>query len=113
MIGTDYAGSLFANTTYYWRVYAHDGADGSNNWCTSRSFRIIAPFSFVHITDLHVGHDEIGGDWDQDAAKFKIMQDSILAMNPKPAFVVATGDLVHHGSDATGEAVYPYLTGCL
>jgi hypothetical protein len=47
-------------------------------------------FEFVHITDIHVGDSGA-------AARFEQMVDAINALDPAPAFVVMTGDLVNEG----------------
>ncbi len=63
-----------------------------------RAAVVHADFTFVHVSDIHVGaslpaggppHAEI------DEAMFK----EIAALNPKPAFVAATGDICEIGSD--------------
>lgn len=63
------------------------------------------PFSFVHITDLHVAASESFGDEDFDGVVFGQVIDSICALSPKPAFVVATGDICHAGE--WSNAQYP------
>ena len=49
------------------------------------------PFTLVHISDTHI--NSAGA----NSANLKAIADEVNAMDPKPAFVVATGDLVEVG----------------
>lgn len=56
-----------------------------------------ADFSFVHVTDTHITASEAPkSPAAEDAALFR----EISALNPKPAFVVNTGDVCEIGTDA-------------
>lgn len=56
-----------------------------------------ADFTFVHSTDTHVSaSDAPGSNADKDAVLFR----EISALNPKPAFIVNTGDVCEIGTDA-------------
>src|SRR4051794_39058175 len=52
-----------------------------------------AEFSFVHVSDIHVG---AGKNAETDAAMFR----EICALDPKPAFIAGTGDLCETGTEA-------------
>jgi len=64
-----------------------------------------APFSFVHITDLHVAASASAGDYDLDGVAFGQVIAGINGLSPKPAFVVATGDICHAGDWSSAQ--YP------
>ncbi len=49
-------------------------------------------FTFIHCSDVHVG---AGNNHETDAALFA----EIAKLDPKPAFVVATGDICEYGTD--------------
>jgi len=66
-------------------------------------------FDFVHITDLHVADSYSAGSYDLDGEGFRQVRDAINALNPKPAFVVASGDISHAG-DWGWTGMYPALT---
>ena len=73
---------------------------------------VYAQFSFVHITDLHVADGTSAGGYDLNGVKFKQVCDEINNLSPKPAFVVATGDLSHagaYGSNGMFPAITQYL----
>ena len=55
-----------------------------------------ADFSFVHITDTHVTATDAAN---SNAAKDMAMYREISALNPKPAFVMNTGDVCEVGTD--------------
>src|SRR5205823_5769903 len=52
-----------------------------------------ADFTFIHCSDVHVG---AGNNAETDAAMFR----EIAALDPQPAFALATGDICENGTDA-------------
>jgi 3',5'-cyclic AMP phosphodiesterase CpdA len=70
---------------------------------------VFSQFTFVHISDIHVANatSPINSP-DIDGAKFKQMLDKINSLVPKPAFVVASGDISNVGS--YGNGMYGILT---
>ncbi|MFA4852446.1 MAG: metallophosphoesterase [Bacteroidales bacterium] len=67
-----------------------------------------AQFSFVHITDLHVANGLSAGGYDLNGVMFKTVRDNINSLFPKPAFVIATGDISHAGEFGS-DGMYPSL----
>jgi len=69
-----------------------------------------AQFTFVHITDLHVS-DAISllGNYDNNAVMFQCYIKHFANLNPKPAFIVATGDITNIGNSSP-YGMYPTLT---
>lgn len=66
-------------------------------------------FSFVHISDIHVSTEKpLVGNVDSNGIIFSQMLTTINGLNPKPAFVVASGDISNEGSN--GDGMYPMLT---
>ncbi len=66
-------------------------------------------FSFVHISDIHVSNETpLVGSIDSNGIIFSQMISTINNLNPKPAFVVASGDISNAGS--VGDGTYPLLT---
>ena len=63
------------------------------------SFSVVPPFYFIHLTDTHVG--TTGG-----KERFEEMVNYINDLDPSPAFVVISGDLVHWGGGAVGANHY-------
>lgn len=54
-----------------------------------------ADFSFVHVTDTHITASEaVGSPARNDAARFK----EIATLNPRPVFVINTGDVAESGT---------------
>lgn len=68
-----------------------------------------AQITFVHITDLHIADGLSAGDYDLNGAKFSQMQSTIENLNPKPAFVVASGDISHAGNGGPS-GMFPAIT---
>ena len=62
-----------------------------------------ADFTFIHCSDVHVGAGE-------NAETDKKMFREIQALDPKPAFVIATGDICETGTDAQYESYRDVLT---
>ena len=60
--------------------------------------REFSDFSFVQVTDVHIGYDQFSvtpaGDTRQSVEKFTEIINGINELNPKPKFVLITGDLV-------------------
>jgi 3',5'-cyclic AMP phosphodiesterase CpdA len=55
--------------------------------------------TFIHITDLHVGHPAIADDhlFSDTAATLTRVLEMIATMDNKPAFIIASGDLTNRG----------------
>lgn len=68
-----------------------------------------ADFSFVHVTDTHVGATDKP---DSNAAKDAALFREISALSPRPAFVMNTGDVCEIGTDAE-YAIYRKTMGAL
>jgi len=71
-----------------------------------------AQFTFVHISDLHIADGLSAGDYDLNGAEFHQVQTAINNLNPKPAFVVVSGDISHAGNgwpSSMYEALTQYL----
>jgi 3',5'-cyclic AMP phosphodiesterase CpdA len=66
-------------------------------------------FTFVHITDIHVADGLSAGEYDLDGTKFEQMLTTINNLVPKPAFVVAGGDISHAGNGSPS-SMYEALT---
>ena len=70
-------------------------------------------FYFVHITDTHVVNKLFDRN-EVSKKRFTTVIEKIISLNPKPAFVVLTGDIVEWGgSDVTGAMNYQTLLECL
>ena len=73
---------------------------------------LTAQFTFVHITDLHVCDNTFlgnTGNYDMNGDNFQCTLDHINSLNPKPAFVVASGDLSNVGMIGSN-GMYPAIT---
>lgn len=60
-------------------------------------------FNLVHITDLHISPDVCGG-FDPDGRDFKVYAPYLASLSPKPAFVLAGGDISNGGNKDSGQA---------
>jgi 3',5'-cyclic-AMP phosphodiesterase len=69
----------------------------------------VAQFTFVHISDLHIsnGPSEVNNS-DTSGLIFSQMLSTINNLDPKPAFVVASGDISNVGS--SGDGMYSIMT---
>ncbi|MDD5626664.1 MAG: metallophosphoesterase [Patescibacteria group bacterium] len=58
-----------------------------------------APFSFVHITDVHIGGNNF--DWSEEKSycNFALTLEKINTLDPKPAFVLISGDNVEYSKN--------------
>ena len=75
--------------------------------CTLSSF---AQFTFVHITDLHISDaTSYVNSCDNNAVMFQCYIKEFANLNPKPAFVVASGDITNIGNSGP-YGMYPMLT---
>lgn len=55
---------------------------------------------FIHISDLHIDVvDSPTPDAEETATTLKAVREQIEALEPRPAFVIASGDLTNHGSE--------------
>jgi len=57
------------------------------------------PFTFVQITDVHIGGVN-AGEVEESITKFKDTLETIRTLNPKPAFIVITGDDVEWNDES-------------
>jgi len=60
-----------------------------------------AQFSFIHITDIHVADGTLVGsinNYDLNGSEFRCCIRKFRTLNPKPAFIIATGDISNVGS---------------
>jgi len=77
----------------------------------------IAQFSFVQITDLHVADGRLNAyHHDNNGVMFQKVLNAAKELTPKPAFVIATGDIsnVGEGGSCTGsEGMYNAITSHL
>jgi 3',5'-cyclic AMP phosphodiesterase CpdA len=67
-----------------------------------------AQFSFVHISDLHISNTAFPNS-DLNAATFRCYLKEFAAIDPKPAFVVASGDISNMGNKPP-DGMYPAIT---
>jgi len=66
-------------------------------------------FTFVHITDLHVADSYCAGDYDFNGEMFLQLRDKINNLDPKPAFVISSGDISHVGNSGN-DGMYAAFT---
>ncbi|MBI4046165.1 MAG: metallophosphoesterase [Devosia nanyangense] len=61
------------------------------------------PVTFVHITDLHVGDPAVEDPhlFSDTTANFRAIAADIQRMTPRPAFIVASGDLTNRGDETS------------
>jgi formylglycine-generating enzyme required for sulfatase activity/predicted MPP superfamily phosphohydrolase len=60
---------------------------------------VIEPFTFVQITDVHIGGVN-AGEVERSLTKFKDTLETIRTVNPKPAFILVTGDDVEWNDES-------------
>lgn len=79
-------------------------------WKGAGNDGLFAQFNFVHITDLHVSDaaSYVNG-CDLGGLGFQCYLNEFVHLNPKPAFVIASGDLSNIG-DNSSNGMYPTLT---
>lgn len=80
------------------------------------SFSGFSQFNFVHITDLHVCDNTPQGNtgnFDMNGEMFKCCLKQFNSLNPKPAFVVASGDISNIGMIGSTDGMYNALTSHL
>ena len=60
-------------------------------------------FTFVHLTDLHIGNPDIVDDhlFPDTTATLKALLADIKTLVPQPKFIVATGDLTNQGDEGS------------
>ena len=74
---------------------------------------VFSQFTFVHITDLHVcDHTTFGntGNYDMDGAMLECCLKQFRSLDPKPAFVVVSGDISNIGMIGSTDGMYGALT---
>jgi 3',5'-cyclic AMP phosphodiesterase CpdA len=67
-----------------------------------------AQFSFIHISDMHVSNTPAPNS-DTNAQYFQCSLKEFAKFNPKPAFVIATGDISDVGNQQPN-GMYPMIT---
>lgn len=69
------------------------------------------PFTFVHISDVHISDGWGGniGNYDEDGEQFACNLRQFKLLNPKPAFVVVSGDVSNIGSKSP-DGMYTAVT---
>lgn len=69
------------------------------------------PLTFVHLTDLHISDPALQDDrlYSDTATTLRTILAEVKRIEPKPSFIVASGDLTNHGDDAS----YAYLKAIL
>lgn len=69
--------------------------------------------TFVHITDLHISAPELQDDRlrSDTTATLKTVLGMIKKIEPRPAFVIASGDLTNHGDEASFRALADLVEG--
>ncbi len=77
------------------RVKAKDTNGAESEWSAPLRIVVTEPFYFVHITDTHIGESGARELFDRCIAH-------INSFDPKPAFVLITGDLVNWGGGIEG-----------
>lgn len=70
-------------------------------------------FFFIHLTDTHVGGWRDRDSSEDASADFQYVQNQILSMSPKPAFVILSGDIVDYGAGMLGAGNYEKLISYL
>ena len=69
-----------------------------------------AQLTFIHITDLHVSNAlSLVNSYDTNGVRFQCYIKEFATLNPKPAFVIASGDITNIGN-STPDGMYPSLT---
>lgn len=69
--------------------------------------------TFVHITDLHISAPELHDDKlrSDTTATLTTVLDMIRRIEPRPAFVIASGDLTNHGDEASFRTLAGMMEG--
>lgn len=59
--------------------------------------------TFVHLTDLHIGNPEVADDhiFSDTSATLATILAQVKALQPKPRFIVASGDLTNRGDEGS------------
>lgn len=69
--------------------------------------------SFIHLTDLHVSAPELndGNLLSDTTATLKTIVGMVQEMQPRPAFIVVSGDITNHGDVASYRSVQTMMAG--
>ncbi|WMT88380.1 metallophosphoesterase [Pelagibacterium sp. 26DY04] len=69
-------------------------------------------YTFVHLTDLHIGNPDIVDDhlFSDTTANLKALLADVKALVPQPKFIVATGDLTNQGDEGSYRNLKTILT---
>ncbi len=67
-----------------------------------------AQFTFIHLSDMHISNIPFG-ESDTNAQYYQCYSQEFVALNPKPAFVVVSGDISNVGNE-TPDGMYPTVT---
>jgi 3',5'-cyclic AMP phosphodiesterase CpdA len=69
-----------------------------------------AQFTFIHITDTHVSNTlSLVNSYDTNAQRFQCYIQEFANLSPKPAFVIASGDISNIGNQSP-DGMYPTMT---
>jgi len=79
--------------------------------CSASLFSQSSSFSFVHISDIHVSTQSAVNTYDLNGAEAKCYFHTFSNLVPKPAYILATGDISNIGNNSTeADGMYPALT---
>ena len=132
--GPSYGAMLFDSTGNHNNILLNNAIDPQSGWDLRAAFhindngRIVAeaensaglnhaillipatteesPWSFVHITDTHIGSSDLG--FDNRTKLAAAVYEINTKVSPKPKFIVFTGDIAHYGCNSDGSCVNHY-----
>ncbi|MFC1714461.1 right-handed parallel beta-helix repeat-containing protein [Candidatus Poribacteria bacterium] len=96
------SGKLEFGKTYYWRVKYQDEHEAWSEWSAETSFTTFKPeFTFVHITDVHIGECSIPWipDWLFEDSVLNFIDTLQAIKKVQPKFVLISGDNVEYIGD--------------
>lgn len=64
------------------------------------------PYYFIHITDPHIADSWCPGSYDRDGEVFAELINVFRKLDPKPDFIIASGDISHEGAKSP-DGMYP------
>lgn len=72
------------------------------------------PINFVHITDLHIGNPAVQDDhlYSDTTANLRAIMADISALDPRPSFIVASGDLTNQGDEGSYRNLKALMSEC-
>jgi len=74
----------------------------------------VQPINFVHITDLHIGNPAVQDDhlYSDTTANLRAIMADISALDPRPSFIVASGDLTNQGDEGSYRNLKALMSEC-